>query len=264
MSQDTTETNEAAGLPAVHLTYTVEEDGNVDIVELPFVINVLADVSGESDTRQVRLEDRKFGFIDRENFDSVMEACAPYLRLVVGNRLKRDGAPVELELRFRSLSDFEPEGIARQFPGLLELLQSGHTGVAGQRDEILHAPAFQRLEATWRGLRHLVSSADMDASVKVRLFDVTKQELLSDLRQPALEDSVLFRKIYEEPYGIMFGWPAGATIGDYEFTHAASDLELLDRLAELGALAHAPFIAAASPGMFGGRQFAELSKKRLI
>ena len=263
MPQDTTEGNEGwAGLPAVDITYPFEEDGNISSVELPFVMNVLADVSGESDALPIRLQDRKFTFIDRENFDAVMEAYAPYLRLVVANRMKRDGAPVELELRFRSVSDFEPEGVARQFPGLLDLLQSGHAGAADQLDEILHAPAFQRLEATWRGLRYLVGSTEVDTSVKVRVFNVTKKELLSDFRLPALEDSVMFKKIYEEPYGIVGGWPAGATIGDYEFTNAPSDLELLDGLAELGAVAHAPFIAAASPQMFGCRQFAELSRKR--
>jgi type VI secretion system protein ImpC len=263
MPQDTTEVKEGpAGLPAVHITYPVEEHGNVNSVELPFVLNVLADISGESDARPIRLQDRKFTFIDRENFDAVVEAYEPYLRLVVANRLKPAGAPVELELRFRSLSDFEPEGIARQLPGLLDLLQSGHAAAADQLDEILHAPAFQRLEATWRGLRYLVSSTGMDASVKVRVFNVTKKELLSDVRLPALEDSILFRKIFEEPYGIWGGWPGGASIGDYEFTNASSDLELLDGLAELGAVAHAPFIAAAGPQMFGCRQFAELSKKR--
>jgi len=263
MSQDTTEVNEGrAGLPAVHLTYPVEEDGNVTSFELPFVINVLADISGESDLRSIRLQDRKFTFIDRQNFDDVMEACAPCLRLVVANRLKRSGGPVELELRFRSVSDFEPEGIARQVSGLLQLLQSGHAGAADQLDEILHAPAFQRLEATWRGLRYLVWSAGVGASVKVRVFSVTKNELHSDLQVQALEDSVMFKKIYEEPYGIWGGWPAAATIGDYEFTNASGDLELLDGLAEMGAVAHAPFIAAASPQMFGCRQFAELSRKR--
>lgn len=249
-------------MPAVHITYQVEEDGNVNTVELPFVINVLADLSGESDARQTRLQDRKFAFIDQENFDAVIEACEPYLRLVIPNRLKPSGAPVELELRFRRLSDFEPEEIARQLPGLLDLLQSGHAGAADQLNEILHAPAFQRLEATWRGLRYLVSSAGVDDSVKVRVFDVTRKELLSDFQSPELEDSTLFKKIYEEPYGIWGGWPAAATIGDYEFTNTASDLKLLDGLAELGAVAHAPFIAAASPQMFGCKHFAELSNKR--
>jgi len=158
MPQDTTEVKEGpAGLPRC-TSPTGREHGNVNSVELPFVLNVLADISGESDALPIRLQDRKFTFIDRENFDAVVEAYEPYLRLVVANRLKPAGAPVELELRFRSLSDFEPEGIARQLPGLLDLLQSGHAAAADQLDEILHAPAFQRLEATWRGLRYLVSS----------------------------------------------------------------------------------------------------------
>ena len=165
------------------------------------------------------------------------------MRLVVANRLKRAGAPVEVALRFRSLSDFEPEGLARQIPGLLDLLQSGHAGAAGQLDEMLHAPAFQRLEATWRGLRYLVWSTGTNAAVKVRVFNVTKQELLSDFRQPALESSKSCLTRYTgKPYGISGGWPAGVTIGDYEIHQClpGAMLGTLDGLAELGAVGMRP------------------------
>lgn len=254
MSQAATGVNESG---AVHITYTVKEDSNVTTVELPFVINVLADVSGESDARPAELKDRKFTFLHRENFDEVVAEYAPYVRLVVANRMQRGGGPVEVELRFRSLNDFEPEGVARHLPGMSDLVRSGHAGATAQLNEILHAPAFQRLEATWRGLRYLVESIDANSSVKVRVFSVTKEELHSDL-----EDGVLFGKIYDEPYGIWGAWPGGVTIGDFEFTNAANDLELLDGLAEMGAVAHAPFLAAASPQMFGCRQFSELGTKR--
>lgn len=70
---------------------------------------------------------------------------------------------------------------------------------------------------------------------------------IDDLRLPALEDGVMCKKIYEERYGIVCRWPAGATIGTTNSTNAPSDLELVDGLAELGAVAGAPFIAAASP-----------------
>src|SRR5580698_1223087 len=160
--------------PGVHITYDVEEDGKVRTVELPFVIGVLADFSGQQE-EPVSLQDRKFVEVDRGNFDAIVSAFAPRLRLVVANRLERDGNPLKIDLRFRSMADFEPEGVARQFWGMAALLEVGHAGAADQLDEILHAPAFQRLEASWRGVRYLVSSVDPDANVKVRVFNATRQ-----------------------------------------------------------------------------------------
>jgi type VI secretion system protein ImpC len=266
MSQDAAEANEGrTGPPSVHITYEVEEDGNVKSIELPFVIHVLADLSGESQAPPLRLKDRAPVHIYRENFDMVMAAHAPHLRLAVANRLERSGAPLKVELRFRSVSDFEPEGIARQVPGLLGLLAAGHAGAADQLDEILHAPAFQRLEGTWRGLRYLVRSSDATASVKVRVFNAAKKELLSDFRESAaLDRTVIFQKIYMEEYGVFGAEPSAAIIADYEFANAPDDLELLDGLAQLGAVTHAPFIAAASPRMFGCGEFAELSNRRSL
>ena len=130
-------------------------------------------------------------------------------------------------------------------------------------DEILHAPAFQRLEASWRGVRYLVSSVDPDANVKVRVFNATRQELLSDFREAEdLDRSVLFQRVYIEVFGIFGGQPLSVIIGDYEFSNAADDLELLDGLAQVAAVGHAPFLAAAGAGMFGCADFAELSQKR--
>jgi type VI secretion system protein ImpC len=247
--------------PCVHITYDVEEDGKVKTVELPFVIGVLADLSGQQEP--VRLKDRKFVEVNRGNFEAVVAAWAPRLRLVVANRLERHGDPLKIELQFRSMADFEPEGVARQFTGMAALLEAGHAGAADQLDEILHAPAFQRLEASWRGVRYLVSSADPDASVKVRVFNVTRQELLSDFREAEdLDRNVLFQKVYLEQFGIFGGQPFSVIMGDYEFSNAADDLELLDGLAQVAALAGAPFLAAAGARMFGCADFAELSQKR--
>ncbi|HEX3748007.1 MAG TPA: type VI secretion system contractile sheath small subunit [Bryobacteraceae bacterium] len=249
-------------MATVHIAYNVEEDGNVRSVELPFVLDVLAALRGDpSDPHPLR--DRKFTYVDRENLDSVVAAYEPRLHLVIPNRLERHGTPLQVELRFRSLADFEPEGVARQIPAMAKLIATGHAGASEELAEILQAPAFQRLAATWRGLHALLSSVDAGGSVKVRVLDVSKHELLADFREArALERTVLFRKVYVEPFGVWGAEPAAAIVGDYEFSNTADDLELLDSLASLGAAAHAPFVATASPQMFGCQDFAELSNKR--
>jgi type VI secretion system protein ImpC len=184
------------------------------------------------------------------------------LRFAVPNRLEQHGSPVTVELRFGSMADFEPTGVARQLRGFTELIERGHSGAAEQLDEVLHAPAFQALEATWRGLQYLLGFVDPSGSVKVRVFDAKKQELLADFRESEPDNNAVFQKVSLEPYIIFGGEPTSVVIGDYEFSNSPDDLELLDCLADAVAVANAPFLAAASPHMFGCASFAEMHQKR--
>src|ERR1700753_3470515 len=95
-----------------------------------------------------------------------------------------------------------------------------------QLNEIMHHPAFQKLEGSWRGLRHLVDQSETGTTLKIRALNATKKDLLRDLqRAPEFDQSALFKKVYEEEYGVFGGAPFGALIGDYEFGRGPEDIE---------------------------------------
>ncbi len=129
-----------------------------------------------------------------------------------------------------------------------------------QMNSILHHPDWRALEASWRGLHYLVSQTETGPMLGISVLDVSKRELATSLeRSVEFDQSALFKKVYEDAYGTYGGQVFGALIGDYEFTHDSGDISLLDRLSQIVAAAHAPFIAAAGPEMFGFRSFTELA-----
>lgn len=135
--------------------------------------------------------------------------------------------------------------------------------ISKQLNAILHAPEFQKLEATWRGLNYLVSNTETSPTLKLRLLNVTKKELLTDLEKASeFDQSTLFKKVYEEEYGTFGGHPYGLLVGDYEFGRHPQDIALLEKLSNVAAAAHAPFLAAASAKLFDMDSFRELSNPR--
>jgi type VI secretion system protein ImpC len=143
------------------------------------------------------------------------------------------------------------------------LLNAIDRKLSAQLNEILHHPDFQRLEATWRGLYYLVEHVPSNANLIVRVLNVKKQELVKDLDRAAeFDQSVLFKKVYEEEYGQLGGQPYGLLVGDYSFGRQAEDVRLLKVIAGVAASAHAPFVAAAAPGLFGLDRFPELTQPR--
>jgi type VI secretion system protein ImpC len=132
-----------------------------------------------------------------------------------------------------------------------------------QLSEVLHHPAFQKLEGSWRGLRHLVFNSETSAMLKIRVMNVNKKELLRDLqRAPEFDQSALFKKVYEEEYGVFGGAPFGALIGDYEFGRHPEDVELLERVSQVAAAAHAPFITGTDPAMLNLEGWTNLDAPR--
>ncbi len=109
--------------PRVHITYDVEIGDAIEMKELPFVMGVLADLSGKPDEPLPRLRDRKFVELDRDNFNSVMKGMKPRLAFRVDNQLTNDDSKLAVELRFNSLEDFEPERVAQQVDPLRKLLE---------------------------------------------------------------------------------------------------------------------------------------------
>jgi type VI secretion system protein ImpC len=135
--------------------------------------------------------------------------------------------------------------------------------VSIQLNEILHQPAFQKLEASWRGVKYLMDQSETGVMLKIRILNVGKKELLKDLqRAPEFDQSALFKKIYEEEYGVFGGAPFGALVGDYEFGKHPEDIELLEGVSHVAAAAHAPFCTAASADLFNLPSYTDLSAPR--
>lgn len=134
-----------------------------------------------------------------------------------------------------------------------------------QLNEILHHPAFQKLEASWRGIKYMMDQSETSSMLKIRVLNVSKKELLRDLqRAPEFDQSVMFKKVYEDEFGIFGGEPFGALIGDYEFSRHPEDIELLEKVSQVAAGAHAPFLTAAAPELLNMDSFAQLGEPRDI
>ncbi|MDQ6610871.1 MAG: type VI secretion system contractile sheath large subunit [Gemmatimonadota bacterium] len=132
-----------------------------------------------------------------------------------------------------------------------------------QLNEIMHHPEFQRLEGSWRGLKYLMNQSETGPMLKVKVLNVSKKDLLRDLqRAPEFDQSALFKKVYEEEYGVFGGTPFGAMVGDYYFDKSGQDIELLEKISSVAAAAHAPFMTAASHEMLSLDSYAELDSPR--
>lgn len=110
--------------PRVHITYDVETGGAAVKKELPFVVGVLGDFSGNPTTPLKPLKDRKFTQIDRDNFNDVMSKVAPELNMKVQNTLAGDGSEMAVTLKFNSMEDFEPGRVIQQVEPLRKLLET--------------------------------------------------------------------------------------------------------------------------------------------
>lgn len=135
--------------------------------------------------------------------------------------------------------------------------------LSAQLNAIMHAPEFQKLEGAWRGLHYLVMQSETSTMLKIRVLNISKDELRKDLEKAVeFDQSALFKKVYEEEYGTFGGAPYGALIGDYEFGRHPQDLALLEKVSNVAAAAHAPFFSAAAPGILGLESFTDLPNPR--
>ena len=135
--------------------------------------------------------------------------------------------------------------------------------LSSQLNEVIHHPNFQKLEGTWRGLQHMVFNTETGTSLKIRVLNVKKQELLKDLEKAVeFDQSAVFKKVYEEEFGQLGGEPYGMLVGDYDFSRHPDDVNLLKMISNVAAAAHSPFVAAASPKLFNMESFSELANPR--
>jgi type VI secretion system protein ImpC len=131
--------------------------------------------------------------------------------------------------------------------------------LSSQLDAILHHPEVQKIESAWRSLKYLVDRTDFRENIKIELLNVTKDELLEDFEDsPEIPKSGLYKTVYSAEYGQFGGKPYGNIIANYDFGPGAQDIKLLQYVAAVSAMSHAPFIAAAGPQFFGVDSYQEL------
>ncbi len=134
-----------------------------------------------------------------------------------------------------------------------------------QVNQIIHNQEFRQLEGTWRGLHYLVNNTETDENLKIRIFNISKKDLSKTLKKykgTAWDQSPLFKKIYEDEFGMPGGTPYGCLLGDFQFDHTPPDVEILQGMAQISAAAHAPFISASSPSLLNMDSWQQLSDPR--
>lgn len=128
-----------------------------------------------------------------------------------------------------------------------------------QLDQILHHPEYQTLESAWRGLKFAVDRTDFRENVKIEVLNCSKDDLLADFEDaPEITKSGLYKTVYSAEYGQFGGKPYGAILSNYNFGPGAQDVTLLQKVASVAAMAHAPFFGAAGPAFFGEKNHLNL------
>jgi type VI secretion system protein ImpC len=347
----------------------VELGDAIEQRELPLIVGILADLSGNPKEALPVLKERNFVEIDRDNFDEVLDGYTPRITIKVDDVLTdEEGNKTNIELIFSSINDFSPLRLVEKIPataalyqarihlrdflakldgndeldGLLtelladdalaeelitaydgaedmsqvapsefmgkllaeggmvldesqqayalalmgqftqDILVDGPDGASGdaagrmndriavidnkltqQINLVMHEPAFQNLEASWRGLHFLVMNTETNTRLKLRVLNVSKKDLLKDLQKASeFDQSSLFKKVYEDEFGTYGGDPFSLLMGDYEFGRHPEDIELLEKISGVAAAAHAPFISAAYAKMFDLQDFYRLAQPR--
>lgn len=191
-------------------------------------------------------------------------------QIVSQGRFNRDAAALE---RGR---DMVKEFVSQVLAGQMTLTRDAEASIQAriaqvdklisqQLNEILHYPAFQKLEATWRGIKYLVDQSETSEMLKIKVLNASKRELLKDLqRAPEFDQSAMFRKVYEEEFGVFGGAPFAALVGDYEFGRGPEDIELLERVSQVASAAHAPFLTAANSDLLNLGSYTQLGAPRDI
>jgi type VI secretion system protein ImpC len=189
-------------------------------------------------------------------------------QIVAQGRFTRDAASLE---RGR---DMVKEFVSQVLDGHMTLTRDAEATIQAriaeidrlislQLNEILHYPAFQKLEGTWRGIKYLLDQSETSDMLKIKVLNVSKRELLRDLqRAPEFDQSALFKKVYEEEFGVFGGAPFAALVGDYEFGRGPEDIELLERAAQVASAAHAPFLSAANSELLNLSSYTQLGAPR--
>ena len=148
--------------PRVHITYDVETNGAQQEKEIPFVMGIMGDYSGDNTENKKALKDRKFSQIDRDNFNEVMNNVSPQVSMKVENTLENDGSEIGVDLTFKSMEDFEPHKIVEKVDPLKKLMETRNK----LRDLLTKADRSDKLESL---LEEVLSSTDALAELQSEL-----------------------------------------------------------------------------------------------
>ncbi|MEA1936202.1 MAG: type VI secretion system contractile sheath large subunit [Thermodesulfobacteriota bacterium] len=153
----------------------------------------------------------------------------------------------------------EREGIKVSQALVDEMVANLDQKLSSQVNVVLHNKDFQKLESAWRSLKFLVDRTDFRENIKVEILNVKKEDLLDDFEDaPEITKSGLYRTFYTQEYGQFGGKPYGLIVGNYEFSPGPQDIKLLQNVASVATMSHAPFVAAASSNFFGLDDFSGL------
>lgn len=142
-------------------------------------------------------------------------------------------------------------------------IKSIDESISKQLAKVMQHEDFRKLEGSWRGLQHLVMNSETGTSLRIKMLNVTKRELFKDLDKAVeFDQSQLFKKIYENEFGMPGGEPYSTLIGDYEFSNHPEDVDMLTKLSQVSAAAFCPFVSAASSELMGLSIWSELSNPR--
>lgn len=150
--------------PRVHITYEVEDGGATVVKDLPFVVGVLGDFSGDSAIAKKSMKERKFVDLKKDKFDQVMARIEPAVKMKVENTLEGNGKEFEVNLKFRSMEDFEPEKLVEQIEPLRKLMETRNQ----LRDLMAKADGSEQLEGL---LEQILKDETKVASLRDQLGD---------------------------------------------------------------------------------------------
>ena len=137
------------------------------------------------------------------------------------------------------------------------------TLISEQLSVVMHAPEFQQLESSWRGLHYLCKQTSTSPMLIIKVFNTNKKELVRDFQTAIdFDQSALFKKVYEEEFGTFGGAPFAAIVGDFEIGRQPTDMYFIEQMSHVAAAAHAPFVSGASPELLGLETFTDLGKPR--
>jgi len=180
-----------------------------------------------------------------------------------------DKAKESVEVAVRTLAEQALAGTSLVTGDVLGTIQSLIAALDKKLTEqinlIMHTDEFQKVESAWRGLHYLVNNTETDEMLKIRVMNISKNDLgktLKKFKGTAWDQSPVFKRIYEEEFGQFGGEPFGALVADYYFDNSAPDVELLSSMAKISAAAHAPFISAAAPSVMLMESWNELANPR--
>src|SRR5215831_14782404 len=205
----------------------------------------------------------------RENQGKALEASDLDQLLHKEFRPRSDAAKEAVESAVRTLAEEalkQTAVISTDTVATIEAMISAlDRKLSEQINLIMHHKDFQEIEGAWRGLHYLVTNTETDEMLKIRVMNISKNELGRTLKRykgTAWDQSPIFKKVYEAEYGQFGGSPFGCFVGDYHFDQTPPDVELLGEIAKISASAHAPFIAGASPTVMQMESWRELSNPR--